>query len=260
MIRTCLVAGAMVAAWTASAAAADLRPVHKAPPPALVQSWTGFYLGANVGWAWANDDVTWTGNPAGFGGGFTPILNAAGTGAIDSDGVTAGVQAGFNYQISSIVLGVEADLNYTDLSGSRTVVLPPPAALGTFATSTFESNWLATFRGRIGVLVAPSLLAYVTGGLAIADVSTSDLGFFTAPLSTNAAAIDEVRAGWTIGGGLEWAFASNWSAKLEYLYVDLGTVSTTSANTVIPIATILHEHDIKEHLVRVGVNYRFGRY
>src|SRR5207253_5330934 len=107
---------------------------------------------------------------------------------INATGVTAGGQVGFNYQVSPLwLLGVEADINYTDLSKGRTVFVPPPGTPGTFVTSAFESKWLATVRGRAGILAAPGLLLYGTGGVAFADVKTSDLAFFAFDGSTNAA-------------------------------------------------------------------------
>ena len=249
-------------AGSATANAADMaRPYVKAPAPVLapVYSWTGLYVGANVGGVWAKDDVTWAANPAAFGAGFTPVLNASGTGGIEAAGVTAGGQIGFNYQVSPMwLLGVEADINYTDLSASRTVAVPPPGVPGTFVTSTFESKWLATVRGRAGILATPALLLYGTGGVAFAEVKTSDFAFFAFDGSTNAAASSTTRTGWTAGAGAEWGFAPNWSAKVEYLYVDLGSVRYVSPNTLTAAATINHEHRVTENLVRVGVNYRFG--
>ena len=247
---------------SATANAADMaRPYRKAPVPvaAPVYNWTGAYVGVNVGGVWSKDDGTWTANPALFGIGFTPVLNASGTGAINASGVTAGGQIGYNYQVSPMwLLGVEADINYTDLSTSRTVFVPPPGTPGTFVTSTFESRWLATVRGRAGILAGPTLLLYGTGGVAFADVRTTDFAFFAFDGSTNAASASTTRTGWTAGAGAEWGFAANWSAKIEYLYVDLGSVRYTSLNNLTAGATIVHDHRITENIVRVGVNYRFG--
>jgi outer membrane immunogenic protein len=249
-------------AGSAGANAADMaRAYTKAPAPVIapVYNWTGWYVGVNVGGAWSKDDTTWSANPAAFGPGFTPVLNASGTGAINATGVTAGGQAGFNYQVSPMwLLGIEADIAYTDLSKARTVLVPPPGTPGTLVTSTFESKWLATVRGRAGIIAAPGLLLYGTGGVAFADVKTTDFAFFAFDGSTNAASASTTRTGWTAGGGAEWGFSSNWSAKVEYLYVDLGSVNYTSLNTLIATATINHDHRITENIVRVGLNYRFG--
>jgi outer membrane immunogenic protein len=251
----------MAGSTVANAADLPARTYSKAPPPIVAPAydWTGFYAGVNVGGVWSKDDIAWAANPALFGAGFTPVLNAAGTGAINATGVTAGGQAGFNFQVSPMwLVGVEADINYTDLSKGRTALVPPPGVAGTIVTSTFESKWLATVRGRVGIIAAPGLLLYGTGGAAFADVRTSDFAFFAFDGSTNTAASRTTRTGWTAGAGAEWGFSGNWSAKIEYLYVDLGSVNYTSLNTLTAGATINHDHRFTENIVRVGLNYRFG--
>lgn len=261
MKKLMILAIAALAGSSAAHAADMARAYTKAPAPVIapVYSWTGVYVGVNVGGAWSRDETTWNANPAAFGIGFTPVLNAAGTSAIDAAGVTAGGQVGFNYQVSPMwLIGVEADVNYTDLSKTRTALVPPPGTPGTFVTSTFESKWLATVRGRVGILAGPSLLLYGTGGVAFAGTKTSDFAFFAFDGTTNAASSSTTRTGWTAGAGAEWAFSPNWSAKVEYLYVDLGSVNYTSVNTLTATATINHDHRFTENLVRVGVNYRFG--
>ncbi len=259
-MKKVLGAALALAMTPAVASAADMSV--KAPrvaPLVSVYNWTGVYAGLNVGGVWSRDDVTWTANPALFGVGFTPVLNASGTGAIKASGVTAGGQIGYNYQVGpSWLLGVEADIGYTDLSRGRTVAVPPPGAAGTFVTSTFQSNWLATVRGRAGILASPTLLLYGTGGAAFANVKTTDFAFFAFDGTNNAAASSTTRVGWTAGAGAEWGFAPNWSAKLEYLYVDLGSVRYTSFNNVTAGATISHDHRFTENLVRVGIDYHFG--
>src|SRR5262245_5818350 len=142
MKRILLASVAAAACMAGPAVAADLAvraPAYKAPPPIVpVYSWTGFYVGGNVGGAWARDDVTWVSNKALFGIAFGTVLDAAGTGRITSSGVTAGGQVGFNYQVNNVLVwGAEADLNYTGLSANRNVPVPPPGVPGTFVNSTF---------------------------------------------------------------------------------------------------------------------------
>lgn len=257
MLKRAFIATAVTLVMAASAAAADL-PFKAAPVRATAPiGWTGFYLGATVGGVWSNDDVSWAANPALFGIAFTPVLNASGTGTIDSSGVTVGGTVGFNQQLGgAMVWGLEGDISYTDLAASRSVAVPPPGVAGTVVTSTFESKWLATARGRLGFLATPDLLLFVTGGAAFADIRTSDFAFFAFDGSTNAASGSNARVGWTLGGGGEWRFG-RWSAKAEYLHVDLGEVNYTSQNSL-PInagATINHNHRITEDLARVGLNY-----
>ena len=228
--------------------------------PGGTGDWTGFYVGGNLGGAWTSDDIKWVANPAGFGAGpFTAALNAGGTGHLDPAGVTVGGQLGYNHQLgNSIVLGIEADFSYTDLTEGRIAAVAPPAVAGTVATSTFESKWLATIRARMGIQATPTVLLYGTGGVAFAEVQTSDFAVFPFDGSINASSSDRTRTGWTVGGGAEWAWMPNWSVKAEYLFLDFGSVSETSTNTVVPIATIRHDHDITASVARIGLNYRFS--
>jgi outer membrane immunogenic protein len=112
-----------------------------------------------------------------------------------------------------------------------------------------------------GVTTGP-VLFYATGGLAVANVSYTDFGYFPFLPSSNAASQSETRAGWTVGGGAKWMIAPRWSIKAEYLYVDLGNTTYTSTNSVLNVApnlaTIMHDHRLIENIGRVGFNYRFG--
>jgi outer membrane immunogenic protein len=159
-----------------------------------------------------------------------------------------------------------------------TVFTPPFGALvlptrttTTTATGSLEEklSWLATFRGRIGVLPSDRVLLYVTGGLAVGEVkstagvtttTSTALSFGTPPGPTSVsslAASSSTQAGWTIGAGVEGAIGGNWTAKLEYLYVDLGTVNNTFAGTA-PFAPITTSTHVTDNILRAGVNYRFG--
>ena len=247
--------------------AADLRvkaPAAQVLAPAY--SWTGFYAGLNAGGVWGNTDIDYRASDFGFSGpAGAATLNSVASGKIESSGFTGGGQIGYNYQFDRVVLGIEADLQYTGLSGNRFVTWAVPPALQGPVTDTFaqtmQSKWLSTVRGRLGVASGPWLF-YATGGLAVADVSYSDVGFFPFLPSTNAASKSETRAGWTVGAGAEWMFTSNWSVKAEYLYVDLGTTSYTSINNILnappTLATIVHDHHLTENIGRIGVNYKFG--
>jgi len=242
-----------------AAAAKKSANVYKAPAAAQPDaSWTGFYVGANAGGVWSNTDLAWTANPAGFPGDDAAI-DAAGTGNIRSAGFTGGGQVGFNYQVQHVLLGLEADYGYTGLSGTRTAVAIPAVGPAEPITESFDSNFLATFRARLGV-VNGSWLIYATGGAASARVNYNDSIVFPALGSFNAASANIIAAGWTAGGGVEWAFCPNWSVKAEYLHVDLGNKSDTSFNSSPPfvISRIVHDHSLIEDLARVGLNYRFG--
>jgi outer membrane immunogenic protein len=203
------------------------------------------------------------------------------------DGWVFGGQAGYNWQFNrSWVFGLEGDIDATGQDGTglfgpstRVVtVVPPVGALvlptrttTTTATGSLEEklSWLATFRGRIGVLPSDRVLLYVTGGLAVGEVkttagatttTTTALSFGTPPGPTSVsslAASSSTQAGWTIGAGVEGAIGGNWTAKLEYLYVDLGTVNNTFAGTA-PFAPITTSAHVTDNILRAGVNYRFG--
>jgi outer membrane immunogenic protein len=238
--------------------AADLS--RKAPaytPPASVPAtWTGYYFGVNAGGVWANTDIDWSLNPVGFGPAGVLVEQAA-SGRLKTSGFTGGGQIGLNKQFDALVFGLEADLQYTDLSGTRTGgVIVPPGLFDSF-TQSVESNWLGTLRGRLGVAFG-SWLPYATGGLAVARVSYTDFGVFPFLPSTNSASSTETRVGWTLGGGVEWKFAPSWSIKAEYLYVDLGSTTYTSLNSVVGAsASIIHNHHLTENIARVGLNYSF---
>jgi outer membrane immunogenic protein len=243
---------ALVATFPANAAdVPDAAPL-RAIAPLSADRWTGLYAGANLGGVWGNDAVSWTAPGLGFNSFATADVNASSPGHIRAAGFTGGGQVGYNYQIQSIVLGAEADLGYAGISGSRSfisIVYHNPY------DQSVDSNWLATFRGRLG-FVNGTWFGYVTGGLAVANVSSTDRFIGEHGVGPVNGSADQVRAGWTAGVGVEWAFAPQWTAKLEYLYVDLATASDVAVGTVNG-AVINHDHSLTENVVRVGVNFRF---
>ena len=257
-----LVSTVSALAFTHIASAADLprkAPAYTPPPPP-VYSWTGCYVGLNAGGVWGHMQDDWTPNPAGFPAS-GPAVQADGSTSMDGSGFTGGGQVGCNYQLNQFVLGAEADIQYTGLDESRDAFFPAAGGIGAITIhESFNSKWLATFRGRLGWLVNPAVLIYGTGGLAVANVDTTDSAFFAASGTNNTVSESTTRAGWTVGGGVEWRFAPQWSVKAEYLYVDLGSFSTTSANSnpaLFPLATIDHDHHLTENIGRVGVNFHF---
>jgi len=164
---------------------------------------------------------------------------------MDAFGFTGGGQVGCNWQpwTSWFVWGGEADLQYTGLDGSRDVFAPDASA-----HQDFRSRWLATFRGRAGWPAAPNMYFYATGGLALANVNTASSVNFNGTI--NNLSDSTTHAGWTVGAGLEWMFTPQWSAKVEYLYVDLG-----HASNPLPISN--NELSLTENVFRVGINYHF---
>jgi outer membrane immunogenic protein len=244
------------------AMAADMNPVpvYRAPVPVPVQvlTWSGCYVGGTVGGVWGSNSNSWAANPN---SGFTPAgaaaINSQTASTINHSGVIGGVEGGCNYQVSPwFVVGLEGDWQGTGLSGSNTGAVNFAGTTNPW-TESWSSHWLATIRGRAGYAAGPWLF-YVTGGGAFANVSFSDAISFPGSGSANAASQSTTTSGWTLGGGVEWMFAPNWTVKGEYLYVDVPGTSFTSVNPAFANATITHTHgDLKESTARVGVNYKF---
>jgi len=218
------------------AVAADLsRPVLKAPmmPPAY--SWTGFYIGVNGGGAWGESRYDFTGV------GTT-------TGNFNISGGFVGGTFGYNWQVTNWVLGIEGDIDAADIKGSA--LCPNPSF-----TCAVKDEWLATVRGRLGFLVNPNWLIYGTAGLAVGGFKHAYTE--TRPgVATRATTDSDTRAGWTAGGGVEYAFTRQWSLGVEYLYMDFGTSSLNEPVTG-PVPSSAATFDDKSHVVRAKVNYKF---
>jgi outer membrane immunogenic protein len=229
------------------AVAADLstRPVYKAPPiTPSYYNWSGFYVGGHVGGAWADKDWTQT-FPAAFGG------NAA---SFDANGFIGGGQIGYNWQTGSWVFGIEADASWSGQSGSAVQTNTPAW------TSSTDINRFGTVTGRLG-FAWDRVLVYGKGGFAWANEDHAQtftpVGGPTALVSSTSA----THTGWTVGAGLEYALSDNWSAKVEYNYIDLGTRSVGFANGApAPAARAVDSFDVDQtmHVVKFGVNYRFN--
>jgi outer membrane immunogenic protein len=225
-MRTLIFAGSIILVCGA-AAAADLQRAAPTPAPVYAPAtpyydWTGFYLGANGGWAEGDSRFNFEG--AGLG-----------RDRFDTSGFLAGGTAGYNVQLGHIVFGLEGDVDWSNVNGSSN------CALSTLSCQT-QNNWLGTARGRIGVAF-DRVLPYVTGGLAVGDISAN----------TGAGSASTTNAGWTVGGGLEYGISKNWSAKMEYLHVDLGSFDCGTACNPSPPVNV----HVNEDLVRAGLNYRF---
>jgi len=206
---TTLVA-ALSSALVPIARAADLAPQYKAPAytsPQPVFSWTGLYGGVHAGWGTSGDNA---------------FNNLLGTSGGKVKGGLGGLQAGYNYQVSPMfVVGIENDLDGTGLSNHDAV-----------SSAAVKVPWLTTGRARAGIAVMDSrLLLYGTAGLATGELKDGP--------------ISKIKMGWTAGGGAEYALTPQWSAKVEYLYVDLKHDNLPDWN------------EAKFHTVRAGVNYHF---
>jgi outer membrane immunogenic protein len=226
--------------------AADL-PV-KAPPPDVtpvgLYDWTGCYIGVEGGGNWGTAR-----NHS-----FDPILEGDITGNYHLSGGMVGGTLGCNYQTGQFVFGIEGDESWTNKKGD--VFALPPFQPG--ANIQTREQWIATARGRLGY-ASDGWLFYVTGGAAAtsAKLSISDANFVVNAHDT------QTRWGWTAGGGVEWAFANNWSVKAEYLHADFGNQDYFVPHVQADLGggtiyTFLNQTvHLTDDMVRLGVNYRF---
>jgi outer membrane immunogenic protein len=254
-----------------AASAADLPARTYTKAPVMVNpsyNWTGFYVGLNAGGAWSRSNAATTTifDPIGYFATTSPgAIGIAGAQRINSSGFTGGLTAGYNWQVSNIVFGIESDFNYLGLRGSSTGsgIYPCCAPTGFTVNSSVSTDWLITLRPRVGI-AANNWLFYATGGLAVANVKSSFSFTDTFATATESASISRTKTGWTAGVGTEYALMNGWSVKAEYLYVDLGRESATSTNLSIspgvafPTSVFTHSVDLRSNIVRVGLNYKFG--
>jgi outer membrane immunogenic protein len=237
----------------------------KAPPatPAPIYNWTGFYVGGTAGWAWGSFDPTSSTAtvPAGEINADIPAINAAGMQSIKPGAFTGGFEAGYNWQPSNLLFGLEGDIESFHLSGGASTgpVLYHGGA-GTFTlTSNANTDWLATVRGRLGY-AAGTWLFYATGGFAFTDLHGNFSFSETAFGGAETATLSGSKTGYTVGGGVEASLSRQWSVKAEYLFVDFGTVSgggVAAGGVLIPPYPFAHTIDLKANLVRLGLNYHF---
>lgn len=220
-----------IAFFTHTANAADLRPAYKAPPAPVMAAfnWSGFYAGIHGGWATGDMDSSTLG------------------GSADIDGGFFGGQIGWNWQAagSPWVWGVEVDSAWADIGDSVTATVAPFTG-----TVSSDLDYFGTARLRLGY-AWDRVLWYVTGGVAWAHNELS--GTLTGPGLALGASSDNTHVGWTIGGGVEWAFADPWSVKLEYLFMDFGSEDYFGG----PGAGGF-DADAQIHTFKIGLNYRWG--
>lgn len=240
--------------------AADLPARVTKAPPAVVSpayNWSGFYVGVTAGYTFDDDrDITTTGQaPANI----TNVAIGARPGrvSLDREGFIGGGQMGYNWQVSpNWVFGLEADISYTDVRRDVTVI----GTTGLANTFRTRMDYLGTVRGRVGYAWDRTLL-YATGGLAYADIENSVNFFGPAGQLQFTGSDRRTEVGYTVGAGIEHAFAPNWTVKAEYLFYDLRDHTVNVA--VIPGNggggtgyNSRFEND--GHIVRAGLNYKFG--
>jgi len=252
----------------AYAAAGDSRaPMLFKTPMLAAWSWAGPYIGSTIGYSAGKSRTdTIFGDPASGAGLFATAASRA------LDGAIGGAQAGYNWVAGVFLAGVEGDLNYSGQRAKLNAMCPGeicnPTLVGVIGDPSviarFEQGqkleWFATLRARLGVTVTPDAIAYVTGGAAVGEVMTAGTVFgFDGdgnPVNTIVSS-HNTKAGWTAGGGLEGRLAGNWTAKIEYLYLDLGTVTTIPATAQNATTAVAFNSRVTDNVLRVGVNYKF---
>jgi outer membrane immunogenic protein len=255
MIRKLSAAAAIALALSAGTALGADLPSTKAPPvyapPPPVFSWTGFYVGVNLGGGWRDhnrDDNNWALTPLLFGGfpgvdpfGFPVGFVGFGNNNNNSGGVVGGGQIGYNFQFSPwLVVGVETDFQGTSIGSGG-------GNWSWWGNAGVRLPWFGTVRGRLGVTpLNPHFLIYGTGGFAYGEVQIG--GIWNNWNRTD--------TGWTAGGGIEWAFLPNWSAKIEYLYTDLSDNNNNNGGGW--GWDWGNRRHFRFNTVRTGVNYRFN--
>jgi outer membrane immunogenic protein len=219
LTRICFAIAALLLGSFAAQAADLPQPSYKAPAyvgPSYA-NWSGFYIGINGGYGWGTSNWDF------------PAISTKPKGAV------YGGTIGYNFQTGTWVWGIEGDFDGTSMKGSAD-------CFGVGGGCETKLPWLATGRLRLGYAGWNNWLPYITGGAAYGNIkATSPFGDAT-----------KSKIGWTAGVGIEWAFLANWSAKVEYLYVDLGKFDCSITCGAIP-----DNVSFKSSLARIGVNYRF---
>jgi outer membrane immunogenic protein len=235
-----LTTAAALALLTGGAMAADLGrpPVYKPAPPVPAFTWTGFYVGAHGGYGWGRDTTKEY---------FTATMAYVGLqNTFRPDGFFGGIHGGANLQFGSAVIGLEADADFGRIKGG--FVDPPVAPFNPGGRGRTSVDLQGSFRARLGLAMGPALL-YVTGGPSMARISTT---YFNWPGVGES--FKRTMVGYTVGGGLEYAFSSAWSARVEYRFTQY-ELHRNHSQIAFPGFTGTQEPHY--HTTRVGVSYRF---
>jgi outer membrane immunogenic protein len=234
MHRQILMASVGALALTGSAVAADL-PLQPAYPPAPLFTWTGLYVGGQIGYGWGSDHASIT-NPVFY----IPYTATPG-------GVIGGAHLGYNLQLGPWVAGIEGDVNGTSISQSKT---------GFFLGDTFteRTNLQGSIRARAGYAF-DRVLFFATGGAAFGGFNNT----YATPFGYDS--VSRTRSGWTVGGGLEYAITNNWSVQAEYRYSDFGHYNDYPVNSFpIPVGATFVQHHFTQNQVQVGFSYKFDSF
>ena len=275
VLRGCQMNKAILSAISAVAISISVSGLHaadmpmKSPPAPMAPSWTwtGFYVGGNLGYSWGKTQSVSTLTDFDF---FTTIQHSD---AQRLSGVVDGGQAGYNWQMPNRwLIGLEADWQGTSEHGSQHYSDLHSLFVG-FGTATTDFStrilWLGTVRGRIGYTF-DRVLVYATGGYAYGDVKLSgtvndagssviggQLGPFSSATGFGGS---HGNSGWTAGGGIVGILAPQWTWKVEYLYVDLGSLNVVAPGPFLPFTTTdtisIHSR-FADNIIRAGLNLHF---
>jgi outer membrane immunogenic protein len=241
-VLACLTVATAVPAFAADLPPRVPEPQVYAPAPAPFYNWSGLYIGGHIGGGWGDETATNVN---------ASPLAAAGSATVGKPtGFLGGGQIGVNYQMNTWVFGIEADVSWSDVKETTvTASLVPGISLN----GSSNTNWLATVTGRVGYAVNNWLL-YAKGGVAWSDVDYT-AALVTAGVAAPAFVVSDTRVGWIVGAGVEFGFWNNWSAKLEYNFIDFGTerYSFTVAGATAPV-----DIESQIHVFKAGLNYRFN--
>jgi outer membrane immunogenic protein len=229
--------------------AADMAVKAPMAAPPTAYNWTGWYAGLNVGGGWGDSKNNFT---ATF-----PPATPAGSDTTQMNGVIGGGQLGYNWQSGTWVFGLETDIQGAGLRGSNNTACSLAGCIvpGSTIADTEKLTWFGTTRGRVGV-TSGGWLAYVTGGAAYGGVSAT--GITNLPgVGTITVAKSSTQTGWTVGGGIEASLTGKWTWKVEYLYMDLGTVNASAPDPFIAGATVGGSAHFTDNILRAGVNTHF---
>jgi outer membrane immunogenic protein len=244
MLRAAAFASASLLSFTSFAFAADMP----APVPAEVSvegtDWSGFFVGINGGGAWGDYESELT----------SPLLPGFAAGLdLSAGGFVVGGQAGYNHQIDNFVLGVEADAAFSEIEGDVSIPITIPGTHFDLVSADFSTNFLATFRGKVGVTF-DNVLVYATGGAAVTEIEAK-FAALDGLVPGLEASDSQTHWGWTVGAGVEVAINQNWSLKAEYLYIDFDEESYFE--DALSLLDADYSVDLDTQIVRAGINYRF---
>jgi outer membrane immunogenic protein len=241
-------------------------PIAPAPPVPVFTTWTGIYVGGQIGYAWSSGNLDFAGVDPFSAAGISSSLSSS------AQGIIGGAHVGYNFQINQLVVGLEGNVDGTSISNTVNASFPGVFG-GTIVAAQTSSDIQGSIRARLG-LALDRVLLYATGGVAFGGFSTSYS--FTGNNNALAAlnggnsfsgqnAFSTTKTGWTAGGGIDYAVTDNWSIFAEYRYTQFGTVSNpgiagTAFSTVTGLsgAFLNATRSLNQNQVQVGFSYKFA--